>query len=210
MSLKYEPASEPLHISVKYPTPYTLNPQPYTLHPTHYTLHTTHYTLHPTPSTQNSNHKYRSRCLTVAKRRLAEARRDPGTSISMIKWILTSRLSIKTLSLCRSRWLTVARRRLVEARRGPGNSTSYTLHPTLYTLHPTPYTLHPTPYTLHPTPKHQTTSRWLTVAKRRLVQARRDPGNSSNPQPYTLHPTPYTLHPTPYTLTPKIKPGGSR
>ena len=141
MSLKYEPASEPLHISVKYPTPYTLNPQPYTLHPTHYTLHTTHYTLHPTPSTQNSNHKYRSRCLTVAKRRLAEARRDPGTSISMIKWILTSRLSIKTLSLCRSRWLTLARRRLVEARRGPGNSTSYTLHPTLYTLHPTPYIL---------------------------------------------------------------------
>ena len=44
------------------------------------------------------------------------------------------------------------------------------------TLHPTPYTLHPTPHTLHPNPKNQT--RWLTVAKRRLVEARRDPGNS--------------------------------
>ena len=83
MSLKYEPASEPLCISVKNVfsnwqgvsrllgsyhrvepavqarLPQTLhlipyNCTPYTLHPTPYTLHPTPYTLNPTPYTLNS------------------------------------------------------------------------------------------------------------------------------------------------------------
>ena len=71
MSLKYEPASEPLYIerSAKdakdqkklagkpahpkpctlHPTPYTLNPKPQTPNPTLYTLHPTPYTPHPAP-----------------------------------------------------------------------------------------------------------------------------------------------------------------
>jgi len=69
MSLKYEPASEPLptrcvrrtrraedftlwsSIYTPHPTPYTLHPTPFILHPTPYTLHPSPYTLHPTPHT---------------------------------------------------------------------------------------------------------------------------------------------------------------
>ena len=68
MSLKYEPCSEPLHISVKHASAKmlgrhdhaevravfdksTLHSTPYTLHPTLCTLHPTPYTLHPTPYT---------------------------------------------------------------------------------------------------------------------------------------------------------------
>jgi len=72
MSLKYEPASEPLHIS--HPEPgtlhqglelrdddddderfSTLNPQPYTLHPTPYTLTPKPSTLNPQPYTRTPN-----------------------------------------------------------------------------------------------------------------------------------------------------------
>ena len=66
------PAPYTLH-----PTPYTLHPTPYTLHPTPFTLHPTPYTLHPTPYTLHPS---------------------PFTLhliITVIKWIQTSRLSIK-------------------------------------------------------------------------------------------------------------------
>ena len=80
MSLKYEPASEPMATSLGaqteleeerqaarlgglnsstlhpalytlQPTPYTLYPAPYTLHPAPYTLHPDAYTLYPMPFT---------------------------------------------------------------------------------------------------------------------------------------------------------------
>ena len=119
MRLKYEPASEPLHIFVMYgvrrhtfnkasllsqalavgdeiltvdgdtPTPYTLHPTPYTLHP----IHPTPCPLHPAPYTLHPTP-------------------------------YTLHPTPHTL-----------------------HPTPYTLHPTPHTLHPTPHTLHPTPYT---------------------------------------------------------------
>jgi len=105
--------------------------------------------------------------------------------ISMMKWIRTSRLSIKNSLPAEMASRNYEIGAMSEAKRavvyvqvwhtgyGSGDSklrpATYTLHPTPYTLHPIPYTLHPTPYTLHPTP-------------------------------YTLHlhtRTLYTLHPTP-------------
>ena len=81
MSLKCEPASEPLHIFLPLipesldhtphilipheayslnPAPCTLNPKPqtlihvpYSLHPTPFILHPQPYTLHPTPTIRN-------------------------------------------------------------------------------------------------------------------------------------------------------------
>ena len=83
MSLEYEPASESLHVSVKWlffnggsqpgdeahmqvqgylthekqrPPRGTLHPTPYTLHPTPHTLQPTPHTLNDSPGTQATNH----------------------------------------------------------------------------------------------------------------------------------------------------------
>ena len=82
------------------------------------------------------------------------ARKSSTRIISMIKWIRTSRLSIKnslSLLMCvvydtfaSSAFL----RALLLARRIQQAQVLTPIHPKPYTLHPNPYTLHPAPYTV--------------------------------------------------------------
>ena len=96
--------------------------------------------------------------------------------ITMIKWIRTSRLSIKELSL-----LSPPPRR-----RGSGGGHQWVrcATPSPITLDPTPYTLHPTPYTLPPYP-------WQPAPY------------TTHSTPSTPHPTPYTFSPDSETTNPK-------
>jgi len=78
-----------------HPTPYTLHLTPYTLHLTPYTLHLTPYTIHHTPCTIH----IKVALLPGKGNSTSHGARPVHQIITMIKWIWTSRLTMKkTLS----------------------------------------------------------------------------------------------------------------
>jgi len=81
MSLKYEPASEPLHIYARF----FLHPAPYTLYPTPYTLH-----LHPTPYTASERREERA-AKNILRRRVVKIKAIEKNNLVLVAPALRDR-----------------------------------------------------------------------------------------------------------------------
>ena len=128
----------------------------------------------------------------VSLYRVVGVGRDPmarGRSAKITKWIRTSRLSIKTLSLC----LAPANRQR--------SCCSQDVHQESAIV---PQSLLRDPTSEPLTHKPETLCRVVGLERDQgplsLYLLPRLPGGVSTPRPCTLHTTPFTLHTTPYTL----------